>query len=175
MELSTRSVVFPEGLTTYVKDGILCYEYNLFEIERTSICTTGKIATGRDKIVVETTTHSKPKPEGSKSPYQSATIVVSVNGNQVAKGGVPLLATLLFIANDCLDFGTDQGSPVSMAYFSRTPTLRLAMVEAQALNLASSADSTAYSQAVRCLLRFARFIPIDNIGELPRIFEQLKL
>ena len=112
---------FSGGLTTYVKNGILCYEYNLFEIARTSICSTEKIATGRDKIVVETTTHPKPKPDGSKSPYQSATIVVSVNGKQVAKGDVPLLATLLFTANDCLDFGTDLGSPVSMAYFDKAP------------------------------------------------------
>jgi hypothetical protein len=34
---------------------------------------------------------------------------------------VPLLATLLFTANDCLDFGTDLGSPVSMAYFDKAP------------------------------------------------------
>ena len=28
---------FPGGVTCFVEDGILCYEYNLFEIQRTKI------------------------------------------------------------------------------------------------------------------------------------------
>jgi hypothetical protein len=47
--------------------------------------------------------------------------VVRVNGKQVAQGSVPLLATLLFTANDCLDFGIDLGSPVSLDYFHKAP------------------------------------------------------
>ena len=53
---------FSGGLTSYVKDGILCYEYNLFEIQRTKICSSGKLPTGKVKIVVETKLVA-PKPE----------------------------------------------------------------------------------------------------------------
>ena len=34
---------------------------------------------------------------------------------------VPISAPLLFTANDCLDIGTDIGSPVSLDYFDKAP------------------------------------------------------
>ena len=112
---------FSGGLATFMEDGMLCYEYNLFEIARTKICATEKLQAGRAKISVETLAKPKPAPGGGKSPYQTADIVVRVNGKQVAQGSVPLLATLLFTANDCLDFGIDLGSPVSLDYFDKAP------------------------------------------------------
>jgi len=45
---------FSGGLTLYVKDGILSYEYNLFEISRTLIKAKDKLPTGKVKIEVET-------------------------------------------------------------------------------------------------------------------------
>jgi hypothetical protein len=39
----------------------------------------------------------------------------------VASGIVPISAPLLFTANDCLDFGVDLGSPVSVDYFDEAP------------------------------------------------------
>ena len=104
-----------------MQDGTLCYEYNLFEIARTNICAKEKLPAGRAKIEVETATKPIPAPDGGKSLYQSANITVRVNGKEVAQGTVPLLATLLFTANDCLDFGTDLGSPVSIDYFDKAP------------------------------------------------------
>jgi len=112
---------FSGGLATFMEDGMLCYEYNLFEIDRTKICATEKLQPGRAKISVETVAKPKPAPGGGKSPYQTADIMVRVNGKQVAHGSVPLLATLLFTANDCLDFGIDLGSPVSLDYFDKAP------------------------------------------------------
>ena len=44
---------FSGGLTCYIKDGILCYEFNLFEIQRTKIRSKDKLATGNRKIEVE--------------------------------------------------------------------------------------------------------------------------
>jgi hypothetical protein len=44
-----------------------------------------------------------------------------VNGHEVASGTVPVSAPLMFTANDCLDFGTDLGSPVSVDYFDDAP------------------------------------------------------
>src|SRR4051812_38983099 len=48
-------------------------------------------------------------------------ITISVNGDQVAAGQVPISAPLLFSANDCLDIGTALGSPVSLDYYDRAP------------------------------------------------------
>ena len=44
---------FAGGLSLYVKDGVLSYEYNLFEITRTQIKAKDKLPTGKVKIEVE--------------------------------------------------------------------------------------------------------------------------
>ena len=51
------------GLTLFVEDGILCYEYNLFIIMRTKIRATQKLPVGKAKIEVETV-YAEPKPAG---------------------------------------------------------------------------------------------------------------
>ena len=105
---------FSAGLATYVKDGMLYYEYNLFEIQRTQIVSQQKLPTGRVTIEVETT-YAEPKPAGPLN------VTLKVNGTVVANGQVPISAPLIFTANDCLDIGTDLGSPVSLDYFDKAP------------------------------------------------------
>ena len=41
---STRWEGSPRGLTCYVMDGVLCYEYNLFIVQRTQIRAKDKLA-----------------------------------------------------------------------------------------------------------------------------------
>ena len=86
------------GLTCFVDDGFLCYEYNLFIIQRTKIRSTEKLPPAGRKIEVETT-YVEPRPGGPLK------ITLSVNGAVVAEGTVPISAPLLFTANDCLDIG----------------------------------------------------------------------
>jgi arylsulfatase A-like enzyme len=105
---------FSGGLTCYVKDGLLSYEYNLFEIQRTHIKAKDKLPTGKAKIEVETT-YTEMKSAGPLK------VVLKVNGNEVASGVVPVSAPLLFTANDCLDFGVDLGSPVGLEYSDMAP------------------------------------------------------
>ena len=105
---------FSGGLTCYVKDGVLSYEYNLFEIERTEIKAKDKLPSGRVKIEVETT-YVEPRPAGPLK------VVLKVNGREIASGVVPVSAPLLFTANDGLDFGIDLGSPVGLAYYDQAP------------------------------------------------------
>src|ERR1039458_7355780 len=105
---------FSGGLSCYVKDGVLCYEYNLFEILRTQIKARDKLPTGKVKIEVETKLVA-PKPG---TPLD---VILKVNGQAVAQGRVPISVTLGFTANDCLDFGSDLGSPVSLDYFDKAP------------------------------------------------------
>lgn len=105
---------FGGGLSTYVQDGVLSYEYNLFEIERTQIKAKNQLPTGKVKIEV-VTKYAVKKPGGPLD------VVLKVNGEEVARGQVPISAPLLFTANDCLDIGTDLGSPVSIDYYDKAP------------------------------------------------------
>ena len=105
---------FSGGLSLYVQDGVLSYEYNLFEINRTHIRATDKLPTGRVRIEVETR-------YAVKRPAGPLDVILKVNGQQVAKGQVPVSAPVMFTANDCLDIGTDLGSPVSVDYFEKAP------------------------------------------------------
>ena len=81
---------------------------------RTHIKAKDKLPEGKVKIEVETT-YVEPKPAGPLK------IVMKVNGKEVASGTVPVSAPLLFTANDCLDFGVDLGSPVSVDYYDDAP------------------------------------------------------
>ncbi len=105
---------FAGGLTCYVEDGTLCYEYNLFEIQRTNFHSTDPIPTGKVRIEVETA-YAVRKPGGPLK------VTMKANGKVVAEGTVPISAPLLFTANDCLDIGTDLGSPVSLDYYDKAP------------------------------------------------------
>ena len=105
---------FSGGLALYIKDGTLSYEYNLFEITRTHIKAQERLPTGNVKIEVETK-YTVKKPAGP------LIVILRVNGIEVAKGTVPVSAPLFFTANDCLDIGTDLGSPVSVDYYDQAP------------------------------------------------------
>ncbi len=102
------------GLTLFVENGILCYEYNLFLIMRTKIRATQKLPLGKTRIEVETV-YVEPRPGG---PLR---VTLRVNGKSFAAGIVPVSAPLLFTANDCLDIGIALGSPVSLDYRDKAP------------------------------------------------------
>jgi arylsulfatase A-like enzyme len=102
------------GLTLFVENGILCYEYNLFLIMRTKIRATQKLPVGRARIEVETV-YVEPKPGG---PLR---VTLRVNDESFGAGVVPVSAPLLFTANDCLDIGIALGSPVSLDYHKKMP------------------------------------------------------
>lgn len=102
------------GLTCYLDDGYLCYEHNLFIIHRTKIRTAARLATGDVEIVIDT------QPT-STDPRGPLAISLSVNGEELATGTVPISAPGLFTANDCLDIGTCLGGAVSADYAVRAP------------------------------------------------------
>jgi len=102
------------GLTLFVEDGVLCYEYNLFIVQRTKIRAGKKLPAGRVKIEVETS-YVEPKPGGPLK------VAMKVEGELVAEGVVPVSAPVGFTANDCLDIGQALGSPVSLDYREKAP------------------------------------------------------
>ncbi len=105
---------FSGGVALWVDKGKLTYEYNLFEIERTHLESSGPLPVGKVKIEVETrkvgTDHAAP-----------LDVAIRIDGKEVAKGRVPRSAPLTFTANDAFDVGRDSYSPVSLAYFDRKP------------------------------------------------------
>ena len=102
------------GLTCYVDDGYLCYEYNLFIVMRTKIRSAQRLQPGRATIQIRPT-FLEPRPG---SPLK---VSMSVNGDDYGSSQVPISAPLLFSANDCLDIGTCLGGPVSLDYYDRAP------------------------------------------------------
>ena len=105
---------FAGGLSLFMIDGHLYYEYNLFEIERTLMKSPSRLPAG--EVVIEVKSRLQ-----EPRPISPMDIVVSVNGKEVLNGTVPRTAPLLFTANDCLDIGYDWGSPVSTEYFDEAP------------------------------------------------------
>ena len=103
---------FSGGVSVWVEEGKLYYEYNLFEIERTRLESKGTLPTGNVKVEVETRIAER---------RGAAEVVIRVDGKEVAKGTVPRTAVLTFTANDAFDVGMDSYSPVSEAYFDRKP------------------------------------------------------
>lgn len=102
------------GLTCYVDDGCLCYEYNLFILMRTKMRSAAPLSAGAHTIEV-LTEYAEARPGGPLN------VTMSVDGQPVSKTTVPVSAPLLFTANDCLDIGTCLGSPVSLDYYDRAP------------------------------------------------------
>jgi len=101
------------GLSLWIDDGKLFFEFNTFQIERTRLVWNGPLPTGKARIEVES--HRK------EGPAASIAVVIRVDGNEVAKGTVPRSPSLFFTTNDTFDVGMDSYSPVSEAYFDRAP------------------------------------------------------
>ena len=104
---------FSGGLTCYAKEGFLCYEYNIFEIDRIKIRSKEKLPVG--KVQLEVISKLTAKMGGPMD------VTMKVNGKIVAEGQVPVTAATHFGTNDCLDLGSDLGSPVSLDYFDLAP------------------------------------------------------
>ena len=104
---------FSGGVTCYVKDGFLKYEFNLFEVQRTKIQSREKLPTGRVKVEVESKLTAK-----IGGPMD---VILRVNGKEVGKGQVPAAMSLHFTSNATFDLGTDLDSPVSLDYYDQAP------------------------------------------------------
>jgi len=102
------------GLTCYMDKGYLVYEYNMMIIDRYIAKSQDKLAPGKHIIVVDTTLKA-PRP-GSP-----ADIVLTVDGQEVARTVAKITVPGAFTASETFDVGVDLGSPVSRDYFERRP------------------------------------------------------
>jgi len=71
-----------------------------------------KLAAGKHRIEVDTTI---------ARPGGAADVILSVDGNEVARTTVKRTVAGAFTASETLDVGADLGSPVSLDYFDRRP------------------------------------------------------
>lgn len=100
------------GMSVWLQDGKLNYEYNKFMIERTHI-QSETLPDGAIALEIES------RKDGPGT--QGMNVVIRVNGKEVAKGRVPETAAVGFTPNDSFDIGRDTQSPVSKAYFDKAP------------------------------------------------------
>ncbi len=100
------------GLTCYMDDGFLCYEYNLPIIGRYTIKSNERIAAGRHTIVADTSL---------ANPGAPLTVKMSVDGDQVAKMTTKRSVPAAFSASETFDVRVALGSPVSRHYEERRP------------------------------------------------------
>ncbi len=100
------------GLTLYMDQGHLVYEYNMMIIERYTARSAQKLLAGRHRIDVDTTI---------AKPGAPAEVVLSVDGREVGRTTVKRTVPAAFTASETFDVGTDLGSPVSLDYFDRRP------------------------------------------------------
>ena len=100
------------GVSVYLDQGELVYEYNMLIIERTTARSGQKLAAGKHTLEV---TETIPKPGAP------AEVVLAIDGKEAARTTVKRTVPGAFTASETLDVGTDLGSPVSMLYFDRAP------------------------------------------------------
>ncbi len=105
------------GLTCFMDDGHLCYEYNLFILMRTKMRSAEPVPPGEHVLEV-ITEYAEDRPGGPLN------VRMCVDGQVVGETVVPVSAPLLFTANDCLDIGTCLArryrSTTSIAHRSRS-------------------------------------------------------
>jgi len=95
-----------------VKDGVLHYEFNQFEVLRTKVQSKASCRPA-DKVEVESKLVAK-----VGGPMD---ITLKVNGEVVGQGQVPTAISLHFTTNESFDIGSDTSSPVSLDYFDQAP------------------------------------------------------
>jgi len=102
------------GLTCFMEDGYLKYEYNMMIVYQFKVSSDNKIAAGKHSF--EITTLIK-----DNKPGAPATITLVVDGKKV--GQLQTLGTVpaAFSASETLDVGIDLGSPVSYDYLEKAP------------------------------------------------------
>jgi arylsulfatase len=100
------------GLTLYMDQGKLVYEYNMLLIERYRAEAAKPLPAGEHSIEVIT---------ALVRPGAPATVVINVDGEEVARTNVKRTVPAAFTASETFDVGVDLGSPVSRDYAKRRP------------------------------------------------------
>jgi len=101
------------GLTLFMDNGRLNYEYNMMIIERYK-AQTKPIAAGKHIVEVETNFVSK-------RPLSPAEVIIRIDGIEAARTTVARTVPGAFTPSESFDVGTDLGAPVAIEYAQRRP------------------------------------------------------
>ena len=100
------------GMTVYLDEGHLVYEYNMLIIEQYVARSERPLPPGTYKIGVTT---------DIEGPGKAGNATLTVNGEVVASASLARTVPTAFTATETFDVGIDLGSPVSMNYYDRRP------------------------------------------------------
>jgi arylsulfatase len=103
---------FSGGVTLFMDEGHISFEYNMMMIERYNTRSDKIIGPGRHKIQVATTI---------AGPGSAGTVVIEVDGVDYARLNLDRTVAFAFTASETFDVGIDLGSPVSTQYYDRRP------------------------------------------------------
>jgi arylsulfatase A-like enzyme len=102
------------GVTLYMDQGRLVYEYNMMIIEKYTATSSAPLAAGKHRIEITTSI------EGNR-PGAPGTVTLTVDGTLVGTATLARTVPLAFTASETFDVGVDLGSPVSLTYYDRRP------------------------------------------------------
>ena len=105
---------FSGGVTLFMDNGTLVYEYNMLIIDRYQARSAHPLPAGQHVITVDTAF-------ASAEPMGTAIVTLSVDGGEVGKVAVARTVPVAFTACETFGVGKDLGSPVSPDYFDRRP------------------------------------------------------
>ena len=115
-----------------MKAGKLHHEYNYFGLEHTNIASSQPITGGKHTVKYEFVF------EGGK-PGAGGQSILSVDGQKVAEGKIPKTQPYAYSADEGVDVGMDNETPVSNDYKERdnkfTGTIKKITVDVKPLNL----------------------------------------
>ncbi|WP_130931559.1 arylsulfatase [Pseudomonas sp. Sample_24] len=102
------------GVSLYLDDGFLVYEYNALAIARVKLRSAERVPAGKASIEMLT--------QMSASKLAApANLSLRLNGHEVASGVTPFTPAFTFTASETFDVAQDLGSPVALDYFDRAP------------------------------------------------------
>ncbi len=93
------------GWSLYVKDGVPAYDYNFLGLQRTTIASTKKLATGKSTVQFKFDYDGGGPGKGGKG-------TLLVNSEKVAEGRIPHTQAGIFSADETADVGIDLGTAV---------------------------------------------------------------
>jgi arylsulfatase len=114
-------------------DGYLCFEYNLMIIYRALAKSAEKVPAGKHTIVIDTRLKAE-------VPGSAADIILSIDGNEVARTTTNMTVPGLFNDSETFDVAIDLGSPVARAYFERAPFPFTGTIEKVAIDLSKTSQ-----------------------------------
>ena len=100
------------GLTLYMDQGKLIYEYNMLLIERYRATVEQPVAAGTHQFEIDTTL---------LRPGAPAEVIIKIDGKEAARTTVKRTVPGAFTASETLDVGADLGAPVALDYAERKP------------------------------------------------------